>query len=356
MRNFSSLTAARLRAIDAPELLFSRSLNEAKREYRDLARLWHPDCTHDSNADAVFAHIAELYRMAIIKLSDGTWNEPVEKADQETPGVKKLQRTNGSIMKVSYQKVQHFELGTMYIAPNTVAFEIEDVHRDLFLNGCHRIQALSFASGAMALEMANSLPQIVERFKTKQTSVAVLRKTPDQILLADVLAHYRGKMQVAHVGWILNCLFNLACYLQWSKLTHNGISPNTVFVSPLRHSAMLLGGWWYALPFGSQMTAVTERTLHFIPPHVVASKRADPCTDLELIKSIGRQLLGDMQGKQLKFNHKLPANLVDWLLTPSAGNAVEDYDAWKNEVLRETFGKPRFVQMKLDTTNFYKEN
>ncbi|MFN8657172.1 MAG: J domain-containing protein [Candidatus Obscuribacterales bacterium] len=357
MRNFNSLTAAKLLSIDAPELLFSRSPDEAKREYRSLARLWHPDCAHDgSAAPEIFAHINELYRLAVIKLSDGSWVEPVEKVEQETPGIKKFRRTNGTIMRVTYQKVQSFELGTMYVSPDTVTFDIEDEHRDLFLNGCQQIGALSFASAAMALEMANSLPQVVDRFKTDGSSIVVLRKTPDQLLLSDVLAHYRGRMKVAHVGWILNCLYNLACYLQWSRLSHNGIAPDTIFISPLRHSAMLLGGWWYARPIGSPLTMVTERTLQFMPTDAMRNKRADHRTDLELIKSIGRELLGDMIGDDLKFNNKLPQNVVDWLLMPSTGNALLDYSSWKDEILRKTFGKPRFVAMKLDTTNFYKEN
>lgn len=358
MRNFTSLTADKLRAIDAPELLFTRSLVEAKREYRELARLWHPDCVHKihkSNAEDVFAHIAELYRQAVVKLCDGTWNEPVEKIDQQTPGVKKLRRTNGSVIKVSYQKVRPFELGNMYIAPNAVTFEIEDAHRALFLNGCHQIEALSFANEAMLLEMANSLPQVVERFKTNESSVVVVRKTPDQLLLADVLAHYRGKMKPTHVGWILNCLYNLACYLRWSKRAHNAISPESVFVSPLRHSVMLLGGWWYARPLGSPLTMVPERTFRFLPPEVLATKRTTPRTDLEAIKSIGRELLGDVNGTDLYLT-KLPENLVDWLLNPSSDNALDEYRAWKHEVLAETFGKPRFIEMKLDTANFYKEN
>ncbi len=356
MRNFNSLTATKLLSIESPEVLFSRSPDEAKREYRNLARLWHPDCAHDSNAaPEIFAHISELYRLALIKLSNGSWVEPVEKAEQETPGIKKFRRTNGTIIKVRYEKAQSFELGTVYLAPDTVTFDIEDEHRDLFLNGCQQIGALSFASASMALGMANSLPQIVDRFKTDGSSVVVLRKTPDQLLLADVLAHYRGRMKVAHVGWILNCLYNLACYLQWSKLTHNAIAPDTVFVSPLRHSAMLLGGWWYARPTGGPITMVTERTLQSMPIDAIRNKRADQRTDLESIKSIGRELLGDMIGEDLKFNHKLPQNVVEWLLMPSAGNALQDYRSWKDEILRETFGKPRFVAMKLDSTSFYKE-
>ncbi|MFX4865105.1 hypothetical protein ABTB62_20195, partial [Acinetobacter baumannii] len=78
-----------------------------------------------------------------------------------------------------------------------------------------------------------------------------IRKTPDQLLLSDVLSFYKTTpFPLAHAGWIINGLLNIACYLEHSRLTHNAISAETVFVSPLRHTVHLLGGWWYSTLVG----------------------------------------------------------------------------------------------------------
>lgn len=360
MRDVTTLTATQLLASSTPELIFSRSLVEARREYRDLARRWHPDCTRDAQTDEVFAHVSALYRLALVKINDGTWMEPVEKLDQETPGQKKFRRTTGNITTINYVTSRRFELGSMYIGTNTVTFEVEHAFTDLFRNGCKQMRALKFHDSEMTLEMCNWLPQIVDAFKVHGASganVLVLRKTPDQLLLADILAFHKGRLpQPEHVGWILNCLYNLACYLEWIGIAHNAISPETIFVSPLRHTVMLLGGWWYATAFDDTVEAVPERSLRFIPPDIIDSRCADARSNLELIKSVGRELLGDAVGVKLPLDDELPQNIVDWLSLPSSGCAIEDYDAWKHYVLPEAFGTAKFVAMNLDSTQLYKEN
>jgi hypothetical protein len=357
MRDLTKLTARQLLAISAPELLFSKSLDEAKREYRALARQWHPDCNRTAESEEIFAHISALYRLALKKIGHGDWYEPAEKIEQETPGQKNFRRTNGKITTIRYMTARPFELGSMYIGTNSVAFDIDDVFQDLFRDGCRQMRALKFNDGELTLELCNWLPQIVDSFKTPASNVVVLRKTPDQLLLADVLEFHKGRLpEIEHVGWILNCLYNLACYLELIGIAHNAVSPQTVFISPLRHAVMLLGGWWYATAFETRMIAVPERSLRFIPPDIIDSKRADTRSNLELIKSVGRELLGDALGVHLQLDEDLPQNMVNWLMLPSSGSAIEDYNSWKHYVLEDAFGSPKFVAMNLDSTQLYKEN
>jgi hypothetical protein len=357
MRDLATLSAEKLLQISSPEMLFSQSPAEAKREYRALAGRWHPDCEKASVASRVFAHVVTLYQRARRKLCEGKWIEPCEKIEAEIPGIKAFRLADGSERRFEYQVLRSFELGSMFVSNHFVIFEVEREFRDLFLNGRAQLQALKFKDESMAVEMSKYLPQVMDTFRTDYSSVLILRKTPDQLLLADVLAHYGGRLlPIEHVGWIMNVLLNLSCYLEWVGLSHNAIAPDTFFISPLRHTGMLIGGWWYASPIGAKLFAVPDSSLRFIPPDVLRHKRADLRADLELIKSIGRAVLGDACGAHLMFDEELPPELISWLQLPSSGRATDDYAAWKHQVLPASFGRPRFVNLTLNGLELYKEN
>ena len=357
MRNLHSLSAKQLLGVSSPESLFSRVSNDAKQEYRALALTWHPDNSSMTEAREVFQHIVALYRAAQQKVLDGTWDEPYEKVEHETPGVKRVFCSELNIVfAIEYLTVRPFELGRMYIGDHSVTFEVENEFQDLFLNGRRRIRNLQFKDESMAVEMAKFLPQIEHVYKTEKFSYLQVRKTPDQLLLADVLRHFSNRIEpIEHIGWILNILLHLSCYLEWSGLTHNDISPDTFFISPLRHSGMLLGGWWYATPVDDDLLALPERSLNFIPPDIIVNRKADLRADLELIKTVGREILGDQIGSSLAFDADLPESIPAWLTLPSSRKAVDNYRTWKHEVLEECFGTARFVEMSLDSRELYKE-
>jgi hypothetical protein len=243
----------------------------------------------------------------------------------------------------------------MWIGEHSVSFQVDSEHVDLFRRGYRSIANLRFADDAMALSMSGSLPQIVECFETSQSDVLTLRKTPDQLLLSDVLSYFSGRLEpIGHVGWIMNVLLNIACYLECMGLVHNAIQANSVFISPLRHSGMLLGGWWYAARAGTPITAVPADCLGVMPPDMMRTKRSANRFDLELIKFLGRGLLGDGDGAHLALDKTLPQPLVKWLLLPSRGKATADYRDWKYTVLPESFGAPKFIELTLTGKDLYK--
>ena len=357
MRNLDQLTADKLLSINSPESLFSYSVGQAKEEYRFLARRWHPDCKPTPDAMQVFMHIVQLYRHARKKMASGNWNEPCEKIEEESKGIRKFRLLDGTSKTCKYRISHPFELGTMYVADNSVVFEVEHDFAELFEQGRKRSHMLPIKNNSMALEMSKYLPQIKHIFKTESANILVVRKTPDQLLLSDVLSYFDGRLTpINHVSWILNNLLNLACYLEWAGVTHNAIASTTFLISPLRHNGMLLGGWWYSTQVGQHLTYLPEATLNCIPPDILRSKRADARVDLELIKSIGREILGDAGGAHLALDKSLPPDLVEWLQLPSSGSAFEDYKTFKREILPNAFGPPKFVNMQLDADQLYKEN
>ncbi len=357
MRKLESLSADKILDIQTPEALFSRFPQEAKKEYRILAMQWHPD-THSSNqATEVFTHIAALYRESKRKQETGTWNEPLEKAEEEESGIKKFRCLgSGAIKSINFLSARPFELGTMYIADQCVSFEVQNEFTDLFHNARKIIRNLGFTNQEMAIEMSKCLPYIDEIIQTDHSNILCIRKTPDQLLLADVIKHMGNKLEpIDHIGWILNVLFNISCYLKWSGLTHNDISPETFFISPLRHSGMLLGGWWYATAEGKAFHALPDRSMKFLPDSLISKQIAGEHGDIELIKAVGREILGDKTGASSTLDKAIPPELAKWLNSPSTQGSIRTYKTWKYKVLKESFGEAKFVEMRLDSSNLYKE-
>ena len=348
-RDYASLSAAALLAIpdDRPERLFKGGAGEVKKAYRLLAMKWHPDRSRDPGALAVFQHIARMMENAEEKIACGDW-----------PGRGRLQLAalDGKTYEINYLRRHRFELGSMYVANTVVAFEIDRTHADLVTHAQRSIRELDYADAGMREQIARHLPAFpfAGAFDTDTACVVVLRKTPDLLLLRDVLDHFGGRMDARHVAWVVSSLLNLCCYFQYAGITHNALSPDTCFMSPLEHSVAVLGGWWYAAPHGARMVAAPERTLAWAPHELLASGRADVRTDLELVRAIGRELLGDVTGTRLYREGSARPAMIDWLRLPASDNPVEEYRTWRTQVLHDSFGARRFAELPLTQSDIYR--
>ncbi len=346
MNNVTALSAEALLAIrpSEPERLFTGDEDTAKQEFRALASLWHPDRRPDAGITAVFQHLTRLYDAAVRKLRGGIW---------QTPGLLVLRATDGATYQIRYRREREFELGRLFVGSEIVAYVVAKEHADLFQNALQTIDRLPCANARMAAEVGRYLPESVRHFETEDGRVLVLRKTPDLVLLRDLLDHCGGRMDARHVAWIVSSLLNLACYLDYARLAHNAILADTWFVSPPQHTGALLGGWWYAVRQGERMRAAPAATVQHAPFDVMDRRRGDIRTDLELIRALGRELLGDAPGARLAREKAAPQPMLDWLRLPAGGSALRDYQIWMNRVLKDSFGKRRFVKLDVSAEDLY---
>lgn len=345
----STLTAAQLLAIREPERLFTGEAYSLKKEYRHLAFIWHPDRCRDGFAREVLPHVNGLYRSAKDKLSQGAW---------ETPGFLSILDKAGQEYRFRFHLRRSFELGEMLLGDSVVTYLLDARHKLFFDNAVRRIGNFVYASDAMRQEVSRYLPTIRKIFEARDGRlVMVLQKSADLLLLRDVLNHYGvvgfpGEWP-RHVAWVQSTLHNLCCYLEYAGLTHNDISPDTYFISPHDHSGALLGGWWYSEQAGLKLSGVPGRTYNLMPLDVKSRKLADPRVDLELVRSVGRELLGDISGMKFSRTRPAPEPLLTWLRHPTTGSALTDYRLWREKVLIDSFGKPRFVEMNLKSEEIY---
>ena len=342
MKDISTLTADAILAIPEtqPERLFTGEVDMLKREYRELAKRWHPD--YGGVAD-VLARLNVLYDLGLKRLAEGTWM-PV--------GTVVFKPISGKTVRIRYQAKRDFELGTLYVSRTLVTFAVRKSEADLLDNARAMLAALRFPSAAKEEEFKRCLPKVKTVLETDDAMVLVLEKTPDVLLLRDVLAQQGGRMDPKAVAWILSSLCNIACFLEWNGISHNALTLDTCFISPQHHTVLPLGGWFYARKVGEKLLALPDESVARAPAEVLDKKVGTVKTDLEMIRALGRELLGDLAGARLGRDPAVPKTVSDWLRFPSAGEARSDYAAW--EKARDAgFGARRFTPLAVSDKDLY---
>jgi hypothetical protein len=332
-------------SISSANLFFSGKTEEAiKKQYKKLASIWHPDKhTKDNiNSEEVFKHIKVLYNEAIKRLTLGIFDNII-----------KFNSLEGKSFELKFLKEDIFELGTVYISQTHIAYCYKKEFKDFYENYLLNIKHFSFANEKMEKEIKKTLPQFITNFETEEAFVIIIKKDKSLIQLKEVLNYYNGKIEPRHVAWIINSIYNIACYLNYNNLCHQGINIDNYYVDPVNHYGALLGGWSYSMMMNKKLIGLPKATIEICSPTILKEKKATTTLDLDLIRQMARQLLGDSSG--VFFNNKeVPSKLIQWTQYASGNNAIEEYKKF-NLVLNEVFGKRKYLKMELNADSIYKK-
>jgi hypothetical protein len=335
------VNAFEILSVKTPERLFPNDAEGAKKLYRELLKKWHPDACKDKDAQKVSEHVIKLHDLAQRRIAEGSWGYA---GTFEVVGLK------GSIA-VRYLKSSAFELGRAILADNDYYLLYEPAHLRLGRNFTRAALSFRYANPKMEQEVRRYLPV---GSSSPHKGLIRVPKAPGLLCLRDVLDYYGGCMSPPHVAWILSTLYNLLCYFSYARFAHNDISPDTYFIDPEKHSGALLGGWFYATDLGQPLKHVPTRTYNLLPFKVKATKKASRATDAALVAAVGRELLGDITGKNLS-ESIVPRPMLDWLNAVHKSDAIENYRLW-GKVLVASFGKRKFVEMGVRSGDLYPIN
>jgi hypothetical protein len=255
--------------------------------------------------------------------------------------------SDSTSLLVKYYKSHKFELGEMFISNKTVGFMIQPEYSDLvkrFL-GVTKGELL-FASEEMEKQISRYLPNVQNGIVKKLDSGdfwVQFAKDENTILLQDVLEY--DTIDVRHVGWIVNSLYNLSCYLKFRDLTHNYISPATVFISPDKHYIELLGGWWYYEIVGRKLQYLPKVVAKNFTKEILKDKKASHLLDLNAIKDIAKILIDKSSDPS--------SVLLDFLKIESTGRPDEDWAIWRI-YLELAFGKAKYISWDITKDKVYR--
>ena len=326
--------------------LFSNNLDEAKVAYRELAKQLHPDVNKEADANTAFAHVTHLYESAIADIGSGTY---------VIEGQIALHGIDGKVRTIRYIKHHLCEFGELFYGRSVITYIYRPEYKNLWERSIKNIQGKRFPSKKIEDDIGRYLPKIREHFVCQDGSaVLVLEKTEDVILLKDLPEVEAKNLDPRHVAWIISSLYNILCYLQWANLTHNALSTDNLWISPKFHAVCLYGGWHYVTPSNESLKFIPPRTFKYGARDVINSKTASNRMDLFLVKTLGRELLGDISGMSLATNAKLPKPLVSYLSNFFIDDdAVKAYKNWTDKVLKDSFGPRKFTELPLDLDTFY---
>lgn len=347
MKEASLLEAKEILRINTPEKLFLAS-NESdlKKVYRKLSQLWHPDrhITDGKDTTATFAHIQFLYDKALERMANGEWNKA---------NLFKVTAKDNSKYEIRYLTKVSFEFGTSYISKTVVAYEFNKGEEDFADRYVNSLRKLKFANDKMKEEISKYIPEIVKVIYAENSTIIVVKKDNQSISLRDVLNHYKNFVDPKHVAWILSGMYNIACFNQYNGLMQAGFSLDNYFINPSSHLGQLIGGWCFTHQNQQKLTALPTEAVNVAPVKMLNNKIADIKLDLELIKLVGKQLLGDPSGVKLRTDKRVPKAMVEWLNDSADYKAFVAYELWEKKVLQTSFGVRRFTKMELTLNDIY---
>lgn len=324
--------------------LFPYGIDNVKIKYKQLAKEWHPDSNNDPKAADVFHKITELYNKALELLEQGNW---------EKTNYILISKNDGKKIALNYDTVFDFELGTCYVTKTKIVYILDKDKKKYFDNALTRIKNLKYADKKMEETLSRCMPNIYQTFKTNNNEyVIVLNKTEDVYPLKNVFEYFGNKIEDKHVAWIISRLCNLTCFLKYNGFVHNGININNVFISPQHHSILLLGGWWYTTKENENMIGTTKDIFSIMSVTAKGNKKSSCLTDLESVKLLGRELLGETNCRKLVLNFSIPKAFINFLVSGSSDNVYKEFSKW-DKALTDSYGERKFIKMDID--NPYKK-
>jgi hypothetical protein len=323
-----------------PEAIFSPSVDKIRAEYVALAKKWHPDVNSEKDAASVMAKIGVLHKAALDKIEKGEW---------KNAGVVKFTGTDNKNRTVRFRAENVFDFGTLYYGDAVAAFVYEEkfkANADAFLASRKKV---TYQDDKIKEQHDPLLADVVSSFGCLDGKrVIVVAKQKEVYRLDDILSASGGRLDPRHVGWILNRLYALACFLATSRTSFNALNMNSVFIRPSTHQAFLLGGWEYATRFDETIKSLPKFNYDNGLREIRRTKTSsDSGHDLLSIKAIGRALLGDESGMSLMRKSDVPQEMAVFLMKSPKKSALEEYAEWQQNLLPSCFGKPKFIKMQL---------
>lgn len=321
-----------------PTRLFPGGLESVKSKFRQLAAAWHPDHCADPKAAEVFQHILRC-RNAVMAPAEGKLRLQFTRSSPAAGEARQftLEALHGGT----------FEAGKIFVSASNVSFLVEKDPLNLVPQAMKR--RWQFFDGKMQHEISKYLPQYNKSVETTEGFLTVYRREPDQILLSDLLRWHGGKLEPAHVMWVISSLLNLCSYFEVAKVAHCAILPHYVLLNLEQHRASLTGPPLYATPWGHRPVAVPTEVLRAYPAlSVKKTVLSDSRLDMTMVRKLAMNALGHTNPGLLANDRTLHQGLRDWLKTPAPASAVEDYVNW--EKLR---GKRRFTQYPATASEIY---
>lgn len=275
-----------------PSELFT--VKNIKREYRALAKIWHPDVSTVKEALYIMSKINALYNEGQILIDQNKFYEkeriiyrgrkPVDDEDEAQPSVKakpsraseprpeedfrntdssgsgeaepikrskrkrsiELVTTTGKCVRFKYLKRVMIELGFMYLSEEYVLLEITKLKRKIFMDSVAMIRNSDEAYFKIAL------PEIIDSFDTQSHGYVVLKKERGVEPIV-VLETVMGYLKPLGSRKICEGIFYDLMALKYMGLTSTALDKDLWFIDVNTGKLHNYGLYFYLHEFNSKL-------------------------------------------------------------------------------------------------------
>ena len=313
----------------------------ARREYRRLARLCHPDSHAGARRHAAGATFATLARR---------WQE-WQAAAAGTPAAPAQTFVGDYVLGdvVARTDVADIHAGCPATEPDRPLL-VKVVRRpadsDLLANEARVLRHLVAVTHS---QWYPYLPHLVDAFRHTDSGdnrrrVNVFVPLAGFVSLADVATAFPAGLDARDAAWMWRRLLVALGVAHQAGVVHGAVLPDQVLIHPADHG-LVLSDWCYATAAGDPLRAMVARYRHRYPDEVEAKEPATPATDIALATGTMAALMGD----------RVPAPLrrfIDGCTLPRAANRPDD--AWRllaelDQLLERLYGPRRFRPFILPT-------
>jgi hypothetical protein len=344
--------AGRLAKARRPDEIFGDA-HEAKRTYRRLAWVAHPDpyeSDHDREAaEAAFRRLNALWSRAERAIRDGSYARAADPLELRT---RHRAYTAAALWRTD-EISNHYHCEVRDVtprrdAPARAVLRVVRNPRDNDLLANERT-ILRHLHDATEDEFRAYLPTLLDSVGFKQPDSSPVRRVnafslPDDVWsLEAVVRAYPIGIDPKDAAWIFRRLLVAIGLAHRAGVVHGGVLPTSVLIQPELHGLVLVN-WSYAVQEGP-VRALNRRYRDFYPQEVLDRKEARPETDVFLA---ARTMIAVMGGVGDKLPSSVPSPLRTFLrgcTLPAASRRPDD--AWRlkdsfDEVLERVWGPRRF--------------
>lgn len=305
-------------------------------QYKKLAKFCHPDINKNSLAEKAFKHLVTIYDI---------YKDP-------SKALKESKQIDFLILIEKDKKYKYIprvfnkdECGEIYLGNSTLRL----FNNKLLLDN-HEVQFYDFLYKSKTTNFDKYVSE-THYIKYNDQSGILYKHQQETYRLKEILIKLKSLPQ-EHVIWITNRLLELAAYLESINIVHNNISLFSVYINPNTHGIELCD-WQYARKTNEKLIALNGSLETIFPKETLKTGKAINQTDLNLIKHLGIQLLGDSSGfgNKLKMNKSINQNILRWYQGANKNkNILETYDKFR-KLCEKELGKSKFF--KLELNNIY---
>ncbi len=275
---------------DMPSELFT--VKGIKREYRELAKIWHPDVSDEKEALYIMSKVNALYHEGRTLIEQNKFYEKERllrkdrgstqksrKDDDSEPTVDytehkepmrrstkkksiEIKKTTGQVVRFKYLKRVLIDMGYMYLSESYFMLEITKLKRKIFMDALAVIQAQD------ATFFRIEMPNVVDSFDSKTHGYLVFKKEKG-IEPIVVLESVMGYLKALGNRKICEGMFYDLTALKHMGLTSTGIDKELLFINVNTGKLYNYGLYFYLHEFSSKLNRapkeVTESLNHLKP-------------------------------------------------------------------------------------------